>query len=207
MESKNWQELIFLAHTNKSAAFDMYSRHYLSTHGQLYYSDTFQLATYINGYHEHVDSRIPNCTPGSELITELYVPRHHLASFMKSAAELLRDRKADLIYGTVRLIEKDSESFLAWAHEPWACIVLNLHVEHTPHGIAHASTCFVELINLAIDFGGSYYLTYHRFAVREQILSCYRQFPDFLSRKQAYDPSDLFCSDWYMHYRGLISGN
>ena len=39
-----------------------------------------------------------------------------------------------MIYGTVRLIERDDETVLAWAREPWACIIFNLHVDHTPAG-------------------------------------------------------------------------
>ena len=46
------------------------------------------------------------------------------------ARDVLR-RGANIVYGTVRLIERDDESFLAWAREPYACVIFNLHVEHT----------------------------------------------------------------------------
>jgi len=32
----------------------------------------------------------------------------------------LTPARANVVYGAVRLIEKDDESFLAWAREPWA---------------------------------------------------------------------------------------
>ena len=79
-------------------------------------------------------------------------------------ARALRDRKANVIYGTVRLIEKDDETFLAWAREPYACVIFNLHVEHTPPAIDAAAGAFRDLIDLGIAHGGSYYLTYHRWA-------------------------------------------
>ena len=66
------------------------------------------------------------------MITELYVPRPLLADFLAAAARDLRALEADVVYGTVRLIERDEETLLAWAREPWACVVLDLHVEHTP---------------------------------------------------------------------------
>ena len=47
-----------------------------------------------------------------------------------------RQHGAQLIYGTIRLIERDDESFLAWAREPWVCTVMNLHVDHTEDRIA-----------------------------------------------------------------------
>ena len=40
----------------------------------------------------------------------------------------------DVIYGTVRLIERDDESFLAWARDRWACVIFNLHTVHTRRG-------------------------------------------------------------------------
>lgn len=33
--------------------------------------------------------------------------------------------------GTIRLIERDDETFLAWARQPYACVIFNLHVVHT----------------------------------------------------------------------------
>ena len=46
---------------------------------------------------------------------------------------------------------------------------------------------------------GTYYLTYHRFARREQVLACYPNFAEFLKLKKEYDPSGRFQSDWYRH--------
>ena len=136
------------------------------------------------------------------MITEVYVPRARLAEFMCEAAGRLRANGADLVYGTVRLIERDDESFLAWATEPWACIVFNLHVEH---GTARRDEqAFRDLIDVAIANGGSYYLTYHRWATRAQVEACHPRLVDFLRLKRLYDPDELFQSDWYRHYRELF---
>lgn len=51
----------------------------------------------------------------------------------------------------------------------------------------------------------SYYLTYHKFATRDQILACYPQFPEFLRLKRRYDPEERFQSDWYRHYRRMFA--
>ena len=79
-------------------------------------------------------------------------------------ATTLRAHRANVIYGTVRLIEKDDETFLAWARDRYACIIFNLHVDHTPAAIERAAEAFRALIDLGIRHGGSYYLTYHRWA-------------------------------------------
>ena len=190
-----WSTLLHLAHSDKTRAYELYAAHYLSTSGQVYLSDRHQLATYVPDYH---------WAGSSEMITELYVPRPLLADFLAAAARDLRPLEADIVYGTVRLIERDEESFLAWAREPWACVVLNLHVEHTPAGIEHAAVAFRRLIDLALERGGSFYLTYHRWATRRQLVAAYPQLPEFLAAKLEHDPGELFQSDWYRWLRSAI---
>jgi FAD/FMN-containing dehydrogenase len=198
LSADDWRHLLQLAHTDKSRAFDLYTTHYLATSGQIYRSDAHQLAFYAGGYHDAVG-------PGSEMITEIYVPRARLADFMHEAADKLRACDADVVYGTVRLIERDDESFLAWATEPWACVIFNLHVEPGEEGRNHAAAGFRLLIDLAIARGGSYYLTYHRWATRAQVEACYPQFAEFLQQKREQDPQELFQSEWYLHYRELFA--
>ena len=138
------------------------------------------------------------------MITELYVPRKDLTSFMKDAAALLKDGNVPVIYGTVRLIEKDEESFLAWARENFACIIFNLHTEHDKEGIARSSEAFRALIDLALKYNGSYYLTYHRWARWDQIEKAHPRFPEFLAAKERYDPEHRFQSEWWRHHRNLF---
>ena len=111
----------------------------------------------------------------------------------------------NLIYGTIRLIERDDESFLAWATDRWACVIFNLCTLHTPAGLERAADAFRRLIDLAIERGGKYYLTYHRWARRDQLETCYPQFVEFLRRKRRYDPDGRFESDWYRHYVAMFA--
>ena len=131
------------------------------------------------------------------MIAELYVPRDRLADFLAAAACELRRLEADVVYGTVRLVERDDETLLAWAREPWACIVFNLHVEHDRAGLERAATAFRCLNDLALVRGGSFYLTYHRWATRAQLAAAYPRLAEFLRAKRAHDPDELFQSDWY----------
>src|SRR6185295_5766313 len=107
---------------------------------------------------------------------------------------------------TVRLIERDDETFLPWARDRYACIVFNLHVDHTPAAIEQAAEAFRELIDLAIAHGGNYYLTYHRWARPDQVARCYPEMPAFLAAKRRFDPAELFQSDWYLWQVRNLSG-
>jgi FAD/FMN-containing dehydrogenase len=201
----DWKQLLWLAHENKPGAWDHYVGHYLASNGQIYWSDTHQLSPYFDGYHVDLDSR-RGAGKSTEMITEIYVPRPRLSDFLEAAAEDFRRNGVEVIYGTVRLIERDTESFLAWAREPWACTVLNLCTSHTPEGKEHAAEAFRRLIDLAIERGGSYFLTYHKYARRDQVEACHPRFAEFLRRKRELDPEELFQSDWYRHYRNLFPG-
>ena len=202
LSEQDWRGLLYLSHADKARAFDEYAGFYMRTSGQTYDSDTFQLSMYIDDYHQQLDRSLNTPTRCTETITELYVPLPLLADFMDAAARELRERKANVIYGTIRLIEQDEETFLNWARQPYACIVFNLHVEHTKAGIAHTADALRTLIDLATERGGSYFLTYNRFATPEQLARCYPQFGDFVARQRQYDPDGVFSSDWLRAYSG-----
>ncbi len=200
-----WTDLLYLAHAAKSEAFKRYAAYYLSTNGQVYWSDEHQMSTYPDNYHRLLDQKLKSQHKATESITEIYCERNALEHFMADVREDARRNKADIIYGTIRLIEKDDESFLAWAKKPYACVIFNLHVVHTPEGIRRATQAFRRLIDLGIKHGGSYFPTYHRYATRRQVESCFPQFQEFLKLKRKYDPAEVFQSDWYRHYRKMFA--
>lgn len=204
LSAGDWRSLILDAHRDKRAAFDRYAELYRRTSGQVYWSDDQLSGAYLDDYHADVDRALGGPVRGSEMITELYAPRGRFDEFMAALRRSLRESRADVIYGTVRLIERDTDTFLAWARQPWACVVLNLHVDHTPAAIAAAGDAFRALIDVAIDHGGSYYLTYHRWARRDQAERCHPRLRAFLDEKARRDPSGLFQSDWYRRHREML---
>ena len=145
MSKRDWSELLLLAHIDKSAAFRRFADFYQRSSGQLYWSDTLQLSIYLDDYHEELDHELGAGCRGTEMITELYVPRPRLERFLDDCRRTLRMTGADLIYGTIRLIERDEESFLAWARDDWACVIFNLHTEHTPRGLKRVALQFRRL--------------------------------------------------------------
>ena len=203
---RDWVELLNLAHGNKSEAFRRFAAHYLSTNGQLYWSDEHQMSIYPENYHREIDRRAAAPNRATESITEIYCERERLEAFMADVRETARRDKFEIIYGAVRLIEQDRESFLAWARKPYACVIFNLHVEHTSSGTIRAGDQFRRLIDIGIKHGGSYYPTYHRYALRRQVDACFPQFMQFLRLKKKYDPQELFQSDWYRHYLRMYFG-
>ncbi len=205
LSQENWAQLLYLAHVDRRRAFAEYAKYYLSTSGQYYWSDEHQMSTYVADYHQVQSARLGEYAHGTEMITEIYVPRDALVRFLADVRKDLHENRADLIYGTIRLIERDTETTLAWAKQPYACIIFNLHVASGAAGVEKAKQDFLRLIDRGLSYGGSYFLTYHRWARREQVLAAYPEFVDFLRFKRRFDPQERFQSDWYRHYRTMFA--
>ena len=205
LSQEEWSRLYVLAHTDKARAYHEYAAHYRQTDGQLYWSDDLQFSPYLPEAGEALYRRLGWTTFASLMITELYVPRERFVDFMAAAKAAVLETGANVVYGTVRLIEAEDETLLRWAKDSYACTIFNLLVEHSPQGIERARTQFRALTDCALEREGSFYLTYHRWARRDQVERAYPQFPRFLEQKEKYDPSEVFSSDWYRHHRQMFT--
>ena len=198
--AERWMNLRYLAHANKGEFFKKVSDYYLSTSGKLYWSDTHQMGLYIYDYHKQLDEMLGG-TEATDIPAEVYVPKERLVDFINEMREDFRKNDVDLIFGNIGVIEEDNESFLAYAKKPYATISFHIHTVHTPDGLKRSSEAHRRVINMAIERGGSYYLTNHRFATIKELKACYPQFPEFIRLKKKYDPQELFQSDWYRYYK------
>jgi FAD/FMN-containing dehydrogenase len=204
LHERDWVELLTLAHHAKGEAFRRYAGFYLQTNGQVYWSDEAQMSVYPENYHRALDQRVGAQVRATEAITEIYCERDHLEPFMAEVREYAKRDKVDIIYGTIRLIEQDRESFLPWARRPYACVIFNVHVEHTTSGLIKAGDVFRRLIDIGIKHGGSYFPTYNRYAIRRQVEACHPRLPEMLKLKRKYDEKELFQSEWYRHYKKMF---
>ncbi len=195
LSGDGWAELYRLTRTDKPRAFNLYAQHYRQTNGQVYWSDTHQLAGDFVGHKAAV-----NPARGTEMITEVYLRPDEALAFLGSVRSDFAQHEVDMTYGTIRFIEQDTETFLPWARHRSVCVVCNLHVPHTPQGILHTRQSIRRLLDRVVEHGGSFYLTYHRWATREHVAASYPRIADFFRLKQKYDPAGRFQSDWYRHY-------
>ena len=205
LSTEDWMRLYVLAHTEKARAYAEYAGHYLQTDGQLYWSDEHHFSPYLPDAGDRMAQHLGWTTFASLMISELYVPQDRFEQFMSSARRAVLETGANVVYGTVRLIKAEDETVLRWAKQDYACIIFNLLVQHSPEGIDRARDQFRALIDCALDEGGCYYLTYHRWAGRDQALKAYPELPRFLELKDKYDPNGLFDSDWFQSLREVAA--
>ncbi len=208
---EHWLNLLKLAHDDKGRAFRLYAQHYLGTDGNRYWSDTMQLSTYLPSYADFLESvRDPQALPAAKeslVIGEHYVPRDQLLAFMQAAREIFRRSGTEVIYGTIRAILRDTDSFLPWAGDDYACIVFNLRTAHTAEGVRKTAETFRALTDAGMRLGGSFFLTYHRHATACQVEKCYPRFREWLILKKHHDPDEVLTSSWYMHYRDAFQNH
>lgn len=200
-----WQGIVDLVHVDKKQAFQHYVESIESTHDKVDWADSWQNNFYLNGYHQTVDANTHSKDKASEVLTEFYVPLNVMHEFLKRAGTYFLANGQNVIFSSVRFIEKDDETFIPWAKQRYACVVLNFHTPHTPEKIAETMKAWSHLIDLAIELNGNFYLTYQHVANKQQLLTCYPNFEKFLQAKLKHDPSEVFQSDWYQFHRKMFA--
>jgi FAD/FMN-containing dehydrogenase len=205
MEEDVLSNLLEIAHKNRRSAYTRYAKFELARDGKSEWSDLHQLSTYPSGYHQAIEKNLGVEGEGADLIWELYVPRAELISFLEEARRLFLRSETPLIYGTVRFIEQDKDSFLPWAQKRYACVIFTPHCSRQAAGLRKAGELCRQLEQAGLKRGGSFYLTYNRFAGKNEMAAAYPRFGEFLRLKDKYDPAGRFQSEWYRHYREMCS--
>jgi len=197
------RQLLLLAHTDPYKAMRTAIDLYLDTSGRVEWTDQMQMGGLPDDYHREFDREVEG-PPGTDVITEIFVPRDRLPDFLAAARALLRGGAMRMIHAVVRLTESDEETFLAWAKDRYACVTLQFHVAREAADFDRAAVTFREILDEALERGGSFHLAYPRWATRDQLEAAYPRFDEFLRLKGIYDPEDRFQSDWYRYYRGAL---
>jgi len=57
-----------------------------------------------------------------------------------------------------------------------------------------------QLVDAAIEFGGTYYLTYQLYPTPAQLYRAYPRAGEAFEKKRLYDPGEVFSSKFYERY-------
>jgi FAD/FMN-containing dehydrogenase len=144
-------------------------------------------------------NRDPRAT---EILHEYFVPHARLAEFVTAIRPILRRarRETDLLNITVRTVERDGDTALAYAREPVFGLVMLFHQGRDGEAEAAMQALTRELIEAALSCGGTYYLPYRPHATREQFLRAYPQAEAFFVAKRLADPEGIFRNQFFERY-------
>jgi FAD/FMN-containing dehydrogenase len=140
-----------------------------------------------------------------DILHEYFIPASRIGDFITLARPILLKDHPELLNITIRNVEPDHDTFLAYAPEEMFGLVM-LFNQRRDAGAENAMRELTrKLIDAALACGGRYYLPYRAHATREQFLKAYSQSPEFFALKQKYDPAGVFENQFYLNYGAVAA--
>lgn len=126
------------------------------------------------------------------VLQEYFVPIARLEDFVDRAAEILRRFRVNVVNISIRHALADPGTLLAWAREEVFAFVLYYKQRTRESARNRVAIWTRELIQAAIDLGGTYYLPYQVHATPEQFHQAYPRAAELFALKQRLDPECRF---------------
>ena len=128
----------------------------------------------------------------TDILHEYFVPPARFADFVKACQAVIPASFQQLLNITLRFVNTDRDSVLAYAPEPRIAAVLLFSQEKTARGESDMARMTHALIDRVLDIGGTYYLPYRPHATLAQLTRGYPRAAAFAAGKRAADPDLLF---------------
>jgi FAD/FMN-containing dehydrogenase len=148
-----------------------------------------------------LDDRDPFRT---DILHEYFVPPARFGDFVKACQSVIPGSYQQLLNITLRYVDTDRDSVLAYAPEPRIAAVLLFTQEKSVRGEGDMARMTHQLIERVLDIGGTYYLPYRPHASLNQLSRGYPRASDFAAMKRAVDRDLLFRNQlWDRYFAGL----
>ncbi|WP_316839907.1 FAD-binding oxidoreductase [Pedobacter gandavensis] len=137
----------------------------------------------------------------TDILHEYFVPGDSLAGFIGALQKTIPNFNVDLLNITVRNVNSDQDSYLAYANDDMFGLVMLFNQKKDKEAEAQMKALTQQLIVMAIRFRGTYYLPYRLHATKELMYSAYPKAPSFFDLKMKYDPLLVFQNQFYDKYK------
>ena len=128
----------------------------------------------------------------TDILHEYFVPPDRFNDFLAACREIIPSHRQDLLNVTLRYVDADSSSVLAYAPAPRIAAVMLFVQKRTAEASDDMRAMTVKLIDRTLAVGGSYYLPYRLHATRQQLRAAYPRVDEFVTAKRRYDPQLRF---------------
>lgn len=139
-------------------------------------------------------------TDSTDPLQEYFVPVGNFVPFIKGMKEIFLRHKVNLMSMTVRHVKPNSETFLSYAAKESFAFVFVYNQKLTPEAEEKTKKWTRELVDLALQNSGTYYLVYQNYPTVSQLQRAYPNISSFFSLKQKYDSEELFVNQFYLDY-------
>ena len=137
----------------------------------------------------------------TDIIQEYYIPVANFVPFMDRFRAILVAGKMNVLSSTVRYVTGNATPVLAYAPRGDVFAIIQMsNVRLSAAGQAQAQTVTRQLVDAAIENGGTYYLTYQLYPTPDQLHRAYPNASQAFERKRFYDPAEIFSSQFYERY-------
>ncbi|MGI9276174.1 MAG: D-arabinono-1,4-lactone oxidase, partial [Endozoicomonas sp.] len=141
-----------------------------------------------------------NVAGTQDILQEYFLPPEQLSAFLEVLGSWTQKHDINLLNASVRWVNEDRDSLLAYAPEDRFAVVLFINLHEDSESDRAMETATRELIDRVLELGGRYYLPYALYASKEQLLQAYPQFRELLKLKQHYDPKRQLVNRLLNHY-------
>jgi FAD/FMN-containing dehydrogenase len=128
----------------------------------------------------------------TDILHEYFLPPENLEGFLAACRAAIPSSHQDLLNVTLRYVQEDRLSVLAYARGTRIAAVMLFSQRMTRADDEDMAMLTRRLVDAALDAGGSYYLPYRLHARRDQLARAYPRLEEFLAGKRRYDPGLLF---------------
>jgi FAD/FMN-containing dehydrogenase len=133
-------------------------------------------------------------------LQEYFIPVRHFSGFVQGMRTILRKHEVEALNVSIRHSPADAVTLLPWAKEEVFCFVLYYKQRTHAQARAEVGRWTRELIDLALDNEGRYYLPYQLHATERQFSRAYPEAEQLRRLKDKLDPAGKFSNELWRKY-------
>lgn len=137
----------------------------------------------------------------TDILHEYFIPEQNFLQYIDELKNILPNKHIDLLNITIRGVQKDNDSYLNYAQKNVFGFVFLFNQKKDKTGELEMKKLTKQLVELAIEMGGTFYLPYRLHINKETFRAVYPQGEEFLKLKLKYDPNEIFKNKFYEHYK------
>ena len=134
------------------------------------------------------------------VLEEYFVPVDRFDDFVTQMRDVLQRYSVNVVNISVRHAKPDPSSVLAWARTEVFGFVIYFKQGTSAAAQKEVGSWTRDLIDAAVNVGGSYYLPYQIHATEGQFLRAYPRAPEFFALKRRLDPTNKFRNELWNRY-------
>ena len=136
----------------------------------------------------------------TDILQEYFVPVDEFPKYIDRLRSILEENELNVLNITVRYVPKNEEAFLSYAKEDMFALVFLINQGISEKKIEATGEVVRKIIDLALEFNGSYYLPYYHYPTTEQMRKAYPLADEFFQMKREYDTEERFMNQFYEEY-------